>query len=173
MHLKIVQSQSTNCKCRILKFRFKYYSSRVITPDSAWYSYPNNSQLPSFFRVAKRGQVIRRNLMCTVWDSWKGLFLNYFLMYLVQTCPTWRWRWDCQLTDVHVGHFWRMNLVHQKQATGADVITSWVWKIWPTGLKTKHIINEVGVLFCIFGYHSGWPGFNSHLSLRYLKNCLG
>ena len=37
-----------------------------ITPDSARYSYPNNSQIPSFFRVAKRGWVIRQNLNITL-----------------------------------------------------------------------------------------------------------
>ena len=49
-------------KTRILKFRFKYYLSRVITLDSARYSYPSKSRIPSFFRVAKRGWVSHRNL---------------------------------------------------------------------------------------------------------------
>ena len=52
-----------SCKSQILKFWFKYYLSRVITHDSAQYSYPSNSRLLSFFRVAKRGWVIRRNLI--------------------------------------------------------------------------------------------------------------
>ena len=47
------------------KFRFEYYSSREITPDSAWYLYPSNSRIPSFFRVAQRGRVIHRNLVMT------------------------------------------------------------------------------------------------------------
>ena len=46
-----------------IQFWFKYYSSPVITPDSARYLYPNKSQILSFFRVAKRGWVIRRNLI--------------------------------------------------------------------------------------------------------------
>ena len=44
-------------------FRFEYYSSRVITHDSARYLYPSNSRIPSFFRVAKQGRVIRRNFV--------------------------------------------------------------------------------------------------------------
>ena len=50
-------------KRQILKFWFEYYSSRVITPNSAWY--PSNSWIPSFFWVAKQGRVIRRNLIFT------------------------------------------------------------------------------------------------------------
>ena len=48
------------------KFWFEYNSSRVITPDSARYLYPNNSWILSFFRVAKRGRVIRPNLTSLV-----------------------------------------------------------------------------------------------------------
>ena len=70
VHLQIGQSWSTNCKSRILKFRFKYYSSRVITPDSARYSYPSNSRIPSFFWVAKRGQ----NLFAEIWYKVKTFF---------------------------------------------------------------------------------------------------
>ena len=55
MHLQIGQSQSTNCKSRILKFWFEYNLSRVITPDLAQYSYPNNSRIPSFFSSSKAG----------------------------------------------------------------------------------------------------------------------
>ena len=62
VHLQIGQSQCTNCKSQILKFQFIYYSSQVITPDSAWYSSPSNSRIPIFFRVAKWGRVIGRNL---------------------------------------------------------------------------------------------------------------
>ena len=53
---------STNCKSRILKSWFEYYSSQVLTPNSARYLYPSNSWIPSFFLVAKRGRVIRWNL---------------------------------------------------------------------------------------------------------------
>ena len=49
-------------KSQICKFRIKYYSSLVLTPDLTWYSIPNNTQIPSFFRIAKRGRVICRNL---------------------------------------------------------------------------------------------------------------
>ena len=52
-----------NCKSQFLNFQLEYYSSRVITPDSARYSYPSNSRIPSFFRVAKRGRVICQNLL--------------------------------------------------------------------------------------------------------------
>ena len=57
------QNASLFCKSQILKFRFEYYSSRVIALDLARYLYPSYSQIPSFFRVAKRGWVIRRNLV--------------------------------------------------------------------------------------------------------------
>ena len=63
VHLKIGQSRSTNCKSRIIKLRFKYYSSRVIPPESARYSYPSYSRIQSFFGVVKRGRVICRNLL--------------------------------------------------------------------------------------------------------------
>ena len=54
-----------NCKSQISKFGFKYYSSRVVTPDSVRYSNPSNSRIPSLFWVAKRNRVIRRNLVWT------------------------------------------------------------------------------------------------------------
>ena len=64
-------------KSRILKFRFKYYWSRVITPDWAPHSYPSKSRIPIFFRVAKRGRVIRRKLMHWNCLFYKGLIVGW------------------------------------------------------------------------------------------------
>ena len=70
------QNYSTNCKSQILKFRFEYYLSQVITPDSARYLYLSNCRIPSFFREAKRGLVIRRNLVETTSSCLKGFRWN-------------------------------------------------------------------------------------------------
>ena len=66
---------------QILKFKFEYYSSWVITPDLARYSYPSNSQTPNFFWVAKQGQVIRPNLHFSLWQ--KGRFNHLWLFLLL------------------------------------------------------------------------------------------
>ena len=39
-------------------YRLEFRSRGVIIPDSARYSAPNISRIPSFFRIAKRGRVI-------------------------------------------------------------------------------------------------------------------
>ena len=74
MRVQINQSRSTNCKSRILKFRFENYLSQVITFDLSRYLHQSNSWIPSFFRVAKRSRVIRPNLL-----DWQLEFLIPFL----------------------------------------------------------------------------------------------
>ena len=54
LHINIVTKRSIAL--------LKWEELALLTPDSAQYSYPSNSRIPIFFRVAKRGQVIRRNL---------------------------------------------------------------------------------------------------------------
>ena len=74
-----VRTRSNICKSRILKIRFKYNLSQVITPNSARYLYPNNSWIPSFFWVSKRGRVIRRNLVLNnlSFCENKGIFYSF------------------------------------------------------------------------------------------------
>ena len=43
------------CKSRICKFWIEYYSSRVTTPNSTWYSTPNITWIPSFFWNSEAG----------------------------------------------------------------------------------------------------------------------
>ena len=45
---------------------WSYYSSRVIHPELAYNSTQINCRIPSYFRIAKRSQVIRRNLIPTL-----------------------------------------------------------------------------------------------------------
>ena len=53
----------TQILIRVMTIFSQITSSRVITPDLAWYSTLNNTRIPSFFRIAQRGRVIRRNLL--------------------------------------------------------------------------------------------------------------
>ena len=75
---------------QILKFQFEYYSSRVITPDSARYC-TINSRIPSFFRVAKPGRVIRRNLLCIF--LWTRVKNDDKPSYVLQCRVTQRRQW--------------------------------------------------------------------------------
>ena len=83
---------NTNCKSQICKFGIKYYSSRVITLDSTWYLTPNNTRIPSYFWITKRGRVICQNLMPGETNlgfktKFASLFLNLSLLRLCQHGP--------------------------------------------------------------------------------------
>ena len=66
-----------NCKSPIWKFWFEYYSSQIITPDSAWYSTPNNTRISSYFRITKRVELFAEIcllmivLIHMIAESWK------------------------------------------------------------------------------------------------------
>ena len=91
MHLKIGQSRSTNCKCRILKFWFEYYSSRVITPILLDIRTRIITENRVFF---ERGQVICRNL----------LYITLNLLYLRKWyVMTLFW---CAYCRLHVQSLW-------------------------------------------------------------------
>ena len=77
------------CKSRICKFWIEYYSSRVTTPNSTWYSTPNITRIPSFFGIVKRGWVICQNLHSTIQNR-NAFDVGAPLLYTLKVCFVFR-----------------------------------------------------------------------------------